>query len=156
MPPKLLPIYSKDLVRFLRCTYIAPVNIWCKCITQLILAQISAEGLNHYTIVYGLNSTKQTKKVVGHQSVYWKTVEDHLSDLCAFDAGYKIANGYSKTNFTAPGAPAVNEVIFKEPGPCFRCGVPHFQNRCMKVKVKTLIWYSPILNLVGIWWYFTA
>ena len=40
------------------------------------MAQIPAEGLNHYTVVYGLNSNELKHKVDGHQSAYWNTIED--------------------------------------------------------------------------------
>ena len=34
------------------------------------MCQILAEGLNHYTMVYGLNSNKLKEKVVGLLSAY--------------------------------------------------------------------------------------
>ena len=91
------------------------------------MALIPTEVLNHDTIVYGLNSTKLKDKVAGHQSAYWETMEDCFSDIHAFGNGYERAKGYSKVEFDAPGAQAVNEVkSSKEPGPCFKCDGPHF------------------------------
>ena len=97
--------------------------------------KIPAEGLNHYTLVYGLNSNKLKDKVEGHQSAYWNIMEDCFSDTHTFGAGYKGTKGYCKADFNAPEAPVINEVkSTKEPVPCFKCGRPHFCSRCTKNK----------------------
>ena len=63
------------------------------------MSQIHAEVLNHYTVVYGLNSTKLKFKVVAHQGAYWNTLEDCLSDINAFNAGYKRAKCLFQNGF---------------------------------------------------------
>ena len=58
-----------------------------------------------------------------------------FNDIHTFGNGYERPKGYSKVDFDVPGTPVVNEVkSSKEPGPCFKCGGPHFLNRCMKNK----------------------
>ena len=57
------------------------------------MSQIWA-GLNHYTVVYGLYSIKPKDKVAGHQSAYWKTIEDFFSNIHALGARYERAKGY--------------------------------------------------------------
>ena len=87
------------------------------------MTQIPTEGLNHYTIVYGLNSAKLKDKVAGHQSAYWNTMDHCCSDIHAFGAGYERAKGYSRADFNAPDAATISEVkSTKEPAPCFKCG----------------------------------
>ena len=83
------------------------------------MSQILTEGLHHFTMVYGLDSHKVKKKVVGHQITYWRTIEDCISDICAVGAKYKRAKGYSCTDFYAQEV-KINEVkSTKGPGPCF-------------------------------------
>ena len=53
------------------------------------MSQIPAHGLNHYTMLYGLNSNKLKDKVVGHWSAYWNTMEDCFSDIITFSADMK-------------------------------------------------------------------
>ena len=55
-------------------------------------SQIPVIGLNHSTVVYGLNSIK-LKERVGHQSTYWKAIEDCFSDICAFGTRYETIKG---------------------------------------------------------------
>ena len=70
------------------------------------MTEVPVEGLKHYTIGYGLNFTKLKDRVEGHQSTYWKTMEECFSDSCTFGAGYDRARVYYDT----PGASVVNEV----------------------------------------------
>ena len=99
------------------------------------MSQIAPESFSSYTVVYGLNSKKMKDKIVGHQSTYWNSMEDCFSDIHIFGAGYEITKGYFRADFNAPEAPVINKVkSTKEPGPCFKCGGPHFQSRCMKNK----------------------
>ena len=58
------------------------------------MSQILPEGLSHYTVVYGLNSYNLKDEVVGHQSAYWRTMEDCLRDICTVCAIYERAKGY--------------------------------------------------------------
>ena len=51
-------------------------------------------------------------KVAGQLSVYWNTIEECFSDTCAFSAGYEWNNSYPRADFSAPGAPAINEVKY--------------------------------------------
>ena len=59
------------------------------------MSKILAEGLNHYTMVYGINSNMLKDKVAGHQSVYWKTMGECYSNIHAFRTRYERAKGYS-------------------------------------------------------------
>ena len=92
-------------------------------------SQILAEGLNHYTAMYGLNSRKLKDSAVGHWSTQWRSMEDCFRNICAFAVGYKTAKDYGRAEFHAQKVSTINEVKSKkDPGPCFRCGGPHFQN----------------------------
>ena len=73
------------------------------------MSQIPAEGLNHYTVVYGLNSIKLKYKVVGHQTA-WKTMEDCFSDICAFGAGFERPKDYSRADFHNTEASVINKI----------------------------------------------
>ena len=64
MPPKLLPICNKVLMSYLKCTYIVLVNVCSKIHHMTDMSQILAEGLNHYTMVWELNSNTLKEKVV--------------------------------------------------------------------------------------------
>ena len=58
---------------------------------------------------------------------------DYLSDICVFGTGYKRAKDYLRAYFHASNTTMISKVKpTKEPGPCFKCGGPHFQNKCMK------------------------
>ena len=99
------------------------------------MAQIPAEGLNYYIVVYGLNSAKLKDNVVGHRSAYWNTMKDCFSDINAFGAGYEIAKGYSRADLDPHNGSINNEDRFTtEQGPCFKCGEPHYYSKCMKNK----------------------
>ena len=76
IPPNILPICTKALMSYLSCTCIMPVNFYQKYHTT-DTSQIPAEGLNHYTVVYCLISTKLQDKVGEDPKVHtgklWKT-----------------------------------------------------------------------------------
>ena len=134
MPPKLLPIYNKVLINFLGCIRIVPCILSNIChITDMY--QILAEGVIHYTVVYGLNAIKLKDKVAGHQSAYWNTMKDCFCDICTFSGGQERAKGYSRADFYVSGPPAIYKVkSTEELGLCFKCSGPHFQNSCRKNK----------------------
>ena len=93
------------------------------------MSPISVVGLNHYTVVYDLNSGKLRDSVVGNQSEKWKSMEACFRNICAFGMGYKRPKEYGGAEFNIPEASKVNEVKSKkDPGPCFKCGGPYFQN----------------------------
>ena len=97
------------------------------------LPQILLKGLNHYTIVYGLDSRKIRKSIVGHWNVQWRSMEDYFRDIHAFGAGYERAKGCGRAEYNFPEASTNNDVMSKkDPGPCFKCSGPHFQNTCTK------------------------
>ena len=97
------------------------------------MSKITAEGLNHYTMVYGLNSRKLRKSVVGHHSVLWRSIEDCFREFHAFDVGYERAKGYGRAELDTKKASTINEVKSKkDAGPCLKCSGPHFQNTCTK------------------------
>ena len=97
-------------------------------------SQIPAEGLNHYTVLYGLNLNKLKDKVAGHRSTYWRTMGDCFNNIHAVGSRYHIAKGYSQADCHAPEV-LINMVkSTKGPGTCFKCNGPHFQSRYMKNK----------------------
>ena len=62
IPPKLLHFYSKDLGKQLQMYLHHASELLSKIRYTTDMAQIPVEGLNHYAIVYGLNSTKLKDK----------------------------------------------------------------------------------------------
>ena len=117
------------------------LKIYFHCASKLLLkihhtsdmSNISAEGLNHNTVVYVLNSRELRASVVGHCSVEWRNMGDCFRDKSAFGAGYERAKGYGRAEFNTPKASTINEVKpKKDRGPCFRCSGPHFQNTCTR------------------------
>ena len=53
------------------------------------MSRISAEGLNHYKVVFGLHCRRLKDSVMGHQSVQWKMMEDFFRDICNMALGMK-------------------------------------------------------------------
>ena len=113
MPSMPMPICNGVLMGYLKCTYVMPVNFYQKFIMSDMF-QIPAEILNHYTMVYSLNSDKLKDRVVGYRSAYWKTMEDCFSDTKTFDAGHERVKGYSRPGFDALQALDSHEVKFHE------------------------------------------
>ena len=74
------------------------------------MSEIPAEGLNHCTMLYGLNSYKLKDRVAGHQSAYWNIMVDYFSNTHTFGAGYKKAKGYSRADLDAQLAPVINKI----------------------------------------------
>ena len=72
------------------------------------MSQISAAGLNHYTVVNGLDSRKLRESVVGHRSVQWRSMEDCFRDICASGAGHERAKDYGRVEFDALQASPIN------------------------------------------------
>ena len=88
----------------------------------LDMSRILTEGLNHYTVVYGLNCGRLKDSVVGHQSTQWKIMEDCFRDICNIGAGCERAKGYCRAKFNTPEASMITKVkIMKEPGSCYNC-----------------------------------
>ena len=73
------------------------------------MSQISAEGLNHYTLVYGMNSRKLTESVVGHWCAQFRSMEDS-SDINVFCVCHRRAKGYGRAEFDVPEASTINEL----------------------------------------------
>ena len=48
------------------------------------MSQISAEDLNNYIVVYGLNFKNVKDKVARHLSAYWNTIKDCFSYIHTF------------------------------------------------------------------------
>ena len=96
------------------------------------MSEILVEGLSHYTVVYGLNSHKLKDKVAGHWSKYCMAMGDCFIYIYAVGARYRRVKGYLWTDFHGLEVPISEIKSSKEPGPCFECGRPHFQNRCTK------------------------
>ena len=102
------------------------------------MSRISVEGLNHYTVVYGLNCRRLKDSIAVHQTAQWETMEDCFSDICNIGVGYKRAKGYCRAYSNTPEASMITEVkTKKEPDLCYRCGRPHFQNNCKNHKSNT-------------------
>ena len=117
------------------------LDMYLHCTSKLLsqinhtsdMSRILAEGLNHYTVVYGLNCRRLRDNVVVHHSVQWKTMEDCFEDICNIGAGYERAKGYCRADFNTPEASMITEVIAtKEPGLCYKCRGPYFQNQLHK------------------------
>ena len=53
------------------------------------MSRISAEGANHYAVVYGLNCRKLKDNMAGHRSELWNMMEECFRDICNIDVGYK-------------------------------------------------------------------
>ena len=51
------------------------------------MSQISAEGLNHYAVVCGLNNRKLKESIAGHQSAQWKSKADCFRDIHIIGTG---------------------------------------------------------------------
>ena len=76
----------------------------------LDLSKILAEGLNHYTVVYGLNCRRLKDSVVRHQSAQWKMMEDFFRDICNNGAWYERTKGYCRAEYNTPEASMVTDV----------------------------------------------
>ena len=68
------------------------------------MSKISAEGLNHYTVVYCLNCRMLKDSVVEHQSAHWKLMEDCFRSIHTFGVDYGRAKGYCRADSDAPEA----------------------------------------------------
>ena len=77
------------------------------------IAQIPVGGLNHHTVVYGPNSTKLKEKSAGHRHAYRNTMEDCISNIHAFGAGYERAKGYPRVDVNTP-EPTISEIQSKK------------------------------------------
>ena len=114
------------------------------------MSRISGDGLNHYTVVYGLNYRRLKDSVVGHHSTQWKMMEDCSRDICNIDAEYERAKGYYRAKLNTQEASMITEVkTTKQPGPCYKFRGPHSQNNCTNHKNdknnfqnKTTMWQN--------------
>ena len=59
----------------------------------LDMSRILVEGLNLYTVVYGLNGRRLKNSAVVHWSTQGKMMEDCFRDICNIGAGYERARG---------------------------------------------------------------
>ena len=97
--------------------------------------RILVRGLNHYTVVYGLNCRWLKDSVVGHQSIQWKTMEDCFRDIHNTVAGYERTTGYYRADFNTPEASMITNLkTIKELRPYYRCSRSHLQNNCTNHK----------------------
>ena len=53
------------------------------------MSRISAEGTNHYAVVYGRNCRKLKDSMMGHQSKQSKTMEECFRNICNVGVGYE-------------------------------------------------------------------
>ena len=103
------------------------------------MSRIWAEGLNHYTVVYGLNCRRLKDSVVGHWNMQCKTMGYCFRDIHTIGAGYQRVKGYCKADFNIPEASTITEVkTMKEPGLSYRCSGLLFQNDCTDHKSNTI------------------
>ena len=66
------------------------------CVSDLLLniyhtfdmSRISAEGTNHYALVYGLNCKKLKDGMAEHRSAQWKMMEECFRDTHNIHTGY--------------------------------------------------------------------
>ena len=64
-----------------------------------------------------------------------ETMEDCFRDICNIGVGYKRVKVYCRAAFNTQEASTITEVkTTKEPGPCYKCGGPNFQNNCTSHK----------------------
>ena len=93
------------------------------------MSRILVEGLNHYTVVYGLNCRRLKDSVAGHWNMQWKTMEDCFRNIYISSTGYERAQEYCRADFNIPEASMITELkTTKEPGPCYKSSGSHFQN----------------------------
>ena len=67
------------------------------CVSELLskihntpnISRISAEGTNHFAIVYGLNCSKLKDSMAGHRSAKWKMMEECFRDIHNIGMGYE-------------------------------------------------------------------
>ena len=79
-------------------------GMYLHCVNELLskvchisdMSEISVEGLNQYTMVYGLNCIRLKDSVAKHWSVWGKKMEDCFKDICDIVAGYERAKGYCR------------------------------------------------------------
>ena len=93
--------------------------------------RVSAEGLNHYTVVYGLYCRRLQDSVVDTRTHYWNMMYDCFRGICNIGTGYKGAKGYCRCKYNTPEALTITEVkTTKKPELCYKCRGPHFQSNC--------------------------
>ena len=103
------------------------------------MSQISEGGLNHYTVMNGVNCRKVKDSFAGHWSVHYRSMKDCFNDIHIFGVEYERAKGYCKADFDSPEVSTINKVkSTKDPGLCYRGGGTHFQNRCTKDRISLI------------------
>ena len=86
------------------------------------MSRISAEGTNHYAVVYCLNCRKLKDSVTRHRTAQWKMMEECFRDINNIDMWYKRTKGYFRAEFSIPDASGINEIkTVKKRGPCYKC-----------------------------------
>ena len=90
------------------------------------MSKMSAEGLNHYAVVYGLNYRKLKDNIMGHQSTQWKMMEECFRDISNISAGYEWAKGYCRAKFHTTNTSCITEFkTIKKTGLCYNWRTPH-------------------------------
>ena len=75
----------------------------------LDMSWISAEGLNHYAMVYDLNCRRLKDSVVGQWSTQWKTMKDCFRDIHNIGTGYEKAKDYYRAKYNIPETSVITE-----------------------------------------------
>ena len=120
---------------FLTCICTMQVNL-CKNYHTSDMSRISAEGLNHYTVVYGLNCIGLKNSVGAHWTMQWKIIEDCFRYICNIGSRHKEPC-YCWADFNTPEASMITEVkTMKELGLCYKYSRPHFQASVPTIKVS--------------------
>ena len=87
------------------------------------ISRILAEGIYHYTMLYGLNSKRLKDSVVGHYSLQWKTMEEYVRHIWNIGVSYEKTKGYFSTEFNTQEASSITQVnTMKKLGLCYKHG----------------------------------
>ena len=138
MPSKPLPICHKVLRSYLKCYLHCASEYLSKIHHTTEIFHIPAEGLNHYTMVYQLNSIKLKDKVVRLWSDNLKTIEDCSTNIHVFSARYERAKDYCRAEFQAPEVPVANEIKSTKNQECVSNAVDHISRVDAKKKKKKI------------------
>ena len=109
MQPRLLPNLNKVQMSSLTCICTTQLS-FCQKFTTSDMSRILTEGLNHYTVVFGLNCRRSKDSVVGYWSIQRKIMEDCFRDIWNIGAGYKRAKGYCRAKLNTPEASIITEL----------------------------------------------
>ena len=127
--PSLLPNWNKTGMNSLTSICATQVGLCQKITIHSDISSTLMEGLNHYTVVYGLNCRRLKDSVAGHWNMQWKkwrVASTMFIILVLVQKSQRLAELISTPQ---KHHPALSE-DYNELGLCYKCGRPHFQNNC--------------------------